>query len=125
MLLILAAFAVQAQPADADRWAWLNIPDAEGPGARFSYDTEVRRTGSRFQAVVRYDATIPGRNGIARVEALVEIDCAARTWRSLRETRGRSRRLTPNATPAPIRRDSRAAVLAQLLCPGTPVLPPS
>jgi hypothetical protein len=118
MLLLLSAFALSAQAADATQWAWLNLPDATGPGARFSYDPEVRRAGTALQARLRYQAAIPGRNGIAAIEALVEIDCAARTRRTLSETRGRSRRLTPDAAPAPIVRGTRESVVAYLHCPG-------
>ena len=99
-------------------WAWLNIPDAEGPGARFSYDTEVVRAGPRVQARIRFDALIPGRNGRVTVEALVELDCVARTRRTLHETRGRSSFPTPRAAPAPILRGSREGALAVVLCPG-------
>lgn len=121
MLLILSVFAAAVQPAgegvggttpiEADSWAWLNIPDVEGPASRFSYFTGVRRDGSRLQARLRYEAP-------ARTEALVELDCAARTQRTLeRTTDGRTER-SPGSAPASIASGTRESVLAYLLCPG-------
>lgn len=116
MLFLIAALMVAGQPGEAESggWAWLNIPDVEGPAARFSYDTAVRRDGGRVHARIRYsvsDAADP-------VEALVEIDCLAGTQRTLAEARGPRVERHPDAPAAPIAPATRESVLAYLLCPG-------
>lgn len=113
-----------AVPAEVGPQAWLNIPDAEGPGARFSYDTGVRRDGPRLQAWVTYAA-----DGGDPTEARVELDCVARTHRTLERLTTNARLpLAPERPPtqaetrtapaAAITSGTRESVLAFLLCPG-------
>jgi hypothetical protein len=125
LLSLLAALAAQpdadtAQPAPGE-WAWLNIPDAEGPGARFAYETAVRRDGPRVEIRLRYADGDPRRPRRApvRVEARIALDCTARTAQLL-ERRPRDAHVrTPGAvTPVPVLMTSREAVLMRLLCAG-------
>ena len=120
---LLAAWAAQPDPDTAPpapgEWAWLNIPDATGPGARFSYETAIRRDGPRLEIRLRYDEANPARPARppVPVEATIALDCAARTQQILARGRpGASRRLSRPAPPAPIAAGSREWTLAYLLC---------
>ena len=125
-MLLFALFlaAASAQPADDNaapvpgEWAWLNIPGVEGPGARFSYETAIRRDGSRLGIRMRYDAADsrhPDRT--VPVEALLTLDCAARTYQLLERGRPGSTRRVSHTAATPIGANSREWTLAYLLCP--------
>ena len=111
--IMLAAAALQP-PAEAApvEWAWLNIPDAEGPGARFSFDTAVRRDGPLMEIRLRYDEAA-GRP----VEARIALDCAARTSRMLERRPPDPARPVPTAAIAvPAGLNTREGVLMHVLC---------
>lgn len=124
LFLIVLAAALQpssdtAPPAPGE-WAWLNIPDREGPGARFSYETAVGRDGQQLEIRYRFEQNFspaPGERPVG-IEARIALDCAARTvrildWRSLTPGIG----LLYNRNAEPVRPNTREAVLMQLLCP--------
>lgn len=109
-----------AEPAEIGAIAWLNLPDAEGPATRFSFDTAPRQAAGKFQFWLRYQtigAALP-----VSTEARLEVDCAARTQRTLERivqtSPSRAEHVvTPDAAPAPIVRSTRESVLAYLHCP--------
>jgi hypothetical protein len=121
MSIFLSVLQAAAPPAETappapGEWAWLNIPDAEGPGARFSYETAVRRDGQRLEVRLRYDEAA-GRP----VETRVALDCIARTTRLLeRRPRQSTRRIPHDAAAALVVPNTREAVLLRLLCPTGP-----
>lgn len=116
--MMLAAGALQPPvvdnpPPPPGEWAWLNIPDAQGPGARFSYDTTVRRTGPLVELRLRYDEAAN-----RAVEARIELDCAARTSRLLeRRPPDPARPAAPAAAAVPSGLTTREGVLMHVLCP--------
>jgi len=111
--VMLAAAALQPPAGTAPvEWAWLNIPDAEGPGARFSFDTAVRRDGPLLEVRLRYDEAA-GRP----VEARIALDCAARTSRILERRPPDPARPVPTAAiVVPAGLNTREAVLMHVLC---------
>jgi hypothetical protein len=124
LFIILAAMTLQtgADAAPAE-WAWLNIPDREGPGARFAYDTAVRRDGQRVEVHLRYvaDYSPPSDPHPVSVDERIVLDCGARTTQILEQ-----RSLTPgmgllyNNLVEPVAPNTREAVLIGLLCPAAP-----
>ena len=112
-LVMLAAAALQPPAGTAPvEWAWLNVPNAEGPGARFSFDTAVRRDGQLMEIRLRYDEAA-GRP----VEARIALDCAARTSRLLERQPPDPARPVPTAASAvPAGLTSREGVLMHVLC---------
>jgi len=105
--IMLAAAALQPPAAPAPvQWGWLNIPDAQGAGARFSFDTAVRRNGQA-----------PGR----QVEARIALDCAARTSRLLeRQPPDQARPVSSAAVAVPAGLTTREGVLLHVLCLAPP-----
>lgn len=115
ILALAQASADTAMPAPGE-WAWLNVPGAEGPGARFAYETAVRRAGPLVEVRLRYEEAA-GRP----VEARLALDCVARTARLLeRRPQGANRRIPHDAAAAPVAPGTREAVLLRLLCPAGP-----
>jgi hypothetical protein len=113
-MLAAAAFQPPAEPAPPApvEWAWLNIPGAQGPGARFSFDAAVRRNGPLVEIRLRYDEAA-GRP----VEARIELDCVARTSRLLERQPPDSTPVVPHgATAPPAGLTTREAVLMHVLC---------
>jgi len=112
-LVMLAAAALQPPAGTAPvEWAWLNIPDAEGPDARFSFDTAVRRDGPLLEVRLRYNEAA-GRP----VEARIALDCAARTSRILERRPPVPARPVPTAAiVVPAVLNTREAVLMHVLC---------
>src|SRR6476469_4520288 len=111
---VMLAAAAPLPPAGTapGEWAWLNIPDAEGPGARFSFDTAVRRDGPLVEVRLRYDEAA-GRPVVARIT----LDCAARTARMLERRPSDPARAVPtDAIVVPAGLNSREAVLMHVLC---------
>jgi hypothetical protein len=131
---LAARLCLGSAPAPASALAWLNIPDGEGPGARFSYEDPPRRDGPKLWVWVRYNIIDPerlqalrGDAGLAarQVDDRIELDCVARTARALERIGDGSpgapdHAQTPEASPAPILPNTREAVLMRLLCPGGP-----
>ena len=125
--VLAAAAALQpstdTSPPARGEWAWLNIPDREGPGTRFSYETAVRRDGQRVEIHLRYEAdySAPSNPHPVSVDERIVLDCVARTTRILE-----SRSLTPgtgllyNTLVEPVAPATREAVLMGLLCPNGP-----
>ena len=115
--IMLAAAALQPPAAPAPvEWGWLNIPDAQGPGARFSFDTAVRRNGPLLEIRLRYDEA-PGR----QVDARIALDCAARTSRLLeRQPPDPARPVSSAAVAVPAGLTTREGVLMHVLCLAPP-----
>lgn len=117
-------------PAAARSWVELPDPVSGAVAAQFSYDPALRRRDGRVRLWIRYRTideriqrqTEPGSSTAeVRTDALIELDCARRTQRTLdrliigpiyqpRHEPG------PEALPAPIAAGTREAVLAARLC---------
>ena len=139
LTLLAARLCDGAGPAETGAWAWLNIADGEGPDTRFSYEDLTRRDGQRLQFWVRYAHVDPQRLGALRndralaaerISARLEINCLARTTRTLEQVKERvtgwpEHVQTPAAAAAPILPNTREAVLMGLRCPMSPTPVPA
>lgn len=130
---LAARLCREGVPVAVGAWVWLDSPGAEGPEARFAYEDSPWRDGPQVRLWVSYETVDPERARridieprLARVDvvARIELNCAARTARTLElltsgPFREPTRAETPAAAPLPVVAQTREAVLMTRLCPAT------